>query len=324
MRHSKPMYCMNFTILESQRRTYTWVSFQMRLARVDYKTAKRPLDYAIDIRAMTEADLGQAHQLSIAVAWPHRPEDWRLVFEVGYGLIACDRIGRALGTAMWWPFGEHFATIGMVITSPRLQARGAGRRLMDTIFEQSGQRDLRLNSTREGYRLYRSLGFEPIGRVFQHQGRVEDAGPATDSTITVRPVVVDDLDAIARLDAMAYGADRTRVIKALMPQSIGTIHERNGEAVGFALCRRFGRGHVVGPIVAEDDMAAIALTRPHVQAHEGEFLRVDTAMEQGLFGGFLESCGMMIHDTVTTMIRGNNHAARGTMHTFGLINQALG
>ncbi|GAU84459.1 GNAT family N-acetyltransferase [Bosea sp. BIWAKO-01] len=291
---------------------------------MDYKTAKRPLDYAIDIRAMTEADLGQAHQLSIAVAWPHRPEDWRLVFEVGYGLIACDRIGRALGTAMWWPFGEHFATIGMVITSPRLQARGAGRRLMDTIFEQSGQRDLRLNSTREGYRLYRSLGFEPIGRVFQHQGRVEDASPAIDSTITVRPVVVDDLDAIARLDAMAYGADRTRVIKTLMLQSIGTIHERNGEAVGFALCRPFGRGHVVGPIVAEDDSTAIALTRPHVQAHEGGFLRVDTAMEQGQFGGFLESCGMMIHDTVTTMIRGNNHAARGTMRTFGLINQALG
>jgi ribosomal protein S18 acetylase RimI-like enzyme len=291
---------------------------------VVYRTAKRKLDYDIDIRAMTEADLVQAHQLSIGVGWPHRPEDWRLVLEVGHGFVACDAIGRALGSAMWWPFGEHFATCGMVITSPRLQAQGAGRRLMDTIFEQSGARDLRLNSTRAGYRLYRSLGFEPVGRIFQHQGRAQLSEPPTGDEIAVRDIVAADRDAITRLDGMAYGADRARVIAALMAQSAGTIVERNGEAVGFALCRRFGRGHVVGPIVAEGDAMAIALTRPHVAAHEGAFLRVDTAQEQGLFGGFLEASGMMIFDSVTTMIRGRNHGAQGAARTFGLVNQALG
>jgi GNAT superfamily N-acetyltransferase len=291
---------------------------------VGYRTVKRRLDYEIDIRPMTEADLGQAHQLSIEVGWPHRPEDWRLIFEVGHGFLACDAIGRALGSAMWWPFGEHFATCGMVITSPRLQAQGAGRRLMDTIFEQSGTRDLRLNATQAGYRLYRSLGFEPIGRVFQHQGRAQDTEPADTGAIAVRSVTEADYDAIARLDCMAYGADRTRVIRALAPLSTGTLLERDGEPVGFALCRRFGRGHVVGPIVAEDDAAAIALTRPHVQAHEGAFLRVDTAQEQGVFGAYLEACGLTIFDTVTTMIRGRNHGAQGRARTFGLVNQALG
>lgn len=296
----------------------------MRPNAVAYRTANRRLDYELDIRPMTPADIDQAHQLSIGVGWPHRPEDWRLVLEVGHGFVACDAIGRALASAMWWPFGQHFATVGMVITSPRLQMQGAGRRLMDTIFEQSGDRDLRLNSTKAGYRLYRSLGFEPVGRIFQHQGKAEDAAPASAADVAVRPVVAADHDAIARLDAMAYGADRTRVITALMAQSAGTIVERDGKAVGFALCRRFGRGHVVGPIVAEDDETAIALTRPHVQAHEGSFLRVDTAQEQGLFGGFLEACGMTIFDTVTTMIRGRNHGALGAARTFGLVNQALG
>jgi len=288
------------------------------------RTAQRRLDYAIDIRPMTEADLAQAHQLSIGVGWPHRPEDWRLILTVGHGFVACDAIGRALGSAMWWPFGEDFATIGMVITSPRLQAQGAGRRLMDTIFEQSGARDLRLNSTRAGYRLYRSLGFEPVGRIFQHQGRALVAEADASTTGTVRAVVDSDLDALARLDRLAYGADRTRVIAALLPQSVGTLVERNGEPVGFALCRRFGRGHVVGPIVAEDDAMAIALLQPHVAAHEGEFLRVDTAQEQGLFGGFLEACGMTIFDSVTTMIRGRSHGAQGAARTFGLVTQALG
>lgn len=275
---------------------------------------------------MTAEDLGQAHQLSIGVAWPHRPEDWRLVFEVGHGFVACDAIGRILGSAMWWPFGENFATVGMVITSPRLQAQGSGRRLMDTIFEQSGSRDLRLNATRAGYRLYRSLGFEPTGRIFQHQGQAH-AGPVPvrpPADLRLRAAMPADMAALARLDALAYGADRTRVIAALLNVSTGVVAERDGEAVGFSLCRPFGRGHVVGPIVAESDDMAIALTQPHVAAHEGTFLRTDTAWEQGPFGAYLEGCGLTIFDSVTTMIRGRNHGAQGAVRTFGLVTQALG
>ncbi len=289
-----------------------------------YRTAKRRLGYEIDIRPMTEADVGQMHQLSIGVGWPHRPEDWRLVMSVGEGFVACDTIGRALGSAMWWPFGESFATVGMVITSPRLQAQGAGRELMETIFEQSGDRDLRLSATKAGYRLYRSLGFEPVGRIFQHQGRTVALPALAPAMPGLRTAVAADIDALARLDASAYGADRSRVIAALLAHSVGTVVERAGEIVGFALCRPFGRGHVVGPIVAEDDDMAVALVAPHVEAHQGGFLRVDTAQEQGRFGAFLESCGMTIFDSVTPMIRGRHHAALGAAQTFGLATQALG
>ncbi len=289
-----------------------------------YRTAKRRLGYEIAIRPMAEADLDQLHQLSIGVGWPHRPEDWRLVIGLGHGVVGCDTIGRVLGSAMWWPFGESFATVGMVITSPRLQAQGAGRELMDMIFAQSGARDLRLNSTKAGYRLYRSLGFEPDGRVFQHQGKALPPPAPVGALPGLRPVVRSDLDALACLDASAYGADRHQAIAALLSTSVGTLVERDGAAVGFALCRPFGRGHVVGPIVAEDDAMAIALLAPHVEAHQGEFLRVDTAQEQGAFGAFLESCGLTIFDTVTPMIRGRSHGPSGAARIFGLVNQALG
>lgn len=298
--------------------------FRMRPDILARKTAKRRLGYEIDIRPMNEADLGQMHQLSIGVGWPHRPEDWRLVMSVGQGFVACDPIGRAVGSAMWWPFGEDFATVGMVITSPRLQAQGAGRQLMETIFAQSGERDLRLSATKAGYRLYRSLGFEPIGRIFQHQGRSVALPFAAPAMAGLRPVTPADADALARLDASAYGADRSHVIAALLANSVGTAVERDGQIVGFALCRPFGRGHVVGPIVAEDDDMAVALVAPHVETHRGGFLRVDTAQEQGRFGAFLESSGMTIFDSVTPMIRGSNHGARGKARTFGLVNQALG
>ena len=290
--------------------------------------ARRSLDHHLTIRPMVAEDLTQLHQLSIGVAWPHRPEDWQLIMGLGEGFMACDAIGRALGSAMWWPFGRNFASVGMVITSPRVQAHGAGRRLMDAVLERTGTRDLRLSSTRAGYRLYIALGFQPIGRIFQHQGRarvsegIGDSGHAGD--LTIREVEAGDLDALAALDASAYGADRKPVIAALLPVSTGTVALRDGKPVGFALCRQFGRGHVVGPIVAEDDAMAIALTRPHVVAHQGGFLRVDTAFEQTGLGQFLEASGMPIFDTVTPMIRGKAHGGKGAPKTYGLVTQALG
>ena len=273
---------------------------------------------------MAESDLDQLHQLSIGVGWPHRPEDWRLVIGLGHGIVACDAIGRVLGSAMWWPFGERFATVGMVITSPRLQAQGAGRELMEMIFAQTGTRDLRLNSTKAGYRLYRSLGFEPIGRIFQHQGKALPPSDPVAAPPGLHPVFPGDLDALVALDSSAYGADRRPALTALLPVSAGTLMEREGEVVGFALCRPFGRGHVVGPIVAEDDAMAIALFSQHAQAHQGDFLRVDTAQEQGAFGAFLESCGLTIFDTVTPMIRGRAHGPDSAARIYGLVNQALG
>lgn len=289
-----------------------------------HRALKGQLDQDYTIRRMTEADLPQAHQLSVEVGWPHRPDDWRFIFGLGEGYVACDEIGRALGSAMWWPFGENFATIGMVITSPRLQAQGAGRRLMGTIFARVGNRDLRLNATAEGYRLYRSLDFEPICRIFQHQGRA--IVPVDDIALQaqVRPLREGDHGRIAELDRAAYGADRSRVIAALLERSTGVVFERSGEVVGFALARRFGRGTVIGPIVAEDDEMAIALTAPHVEEHAGTFLRVDTAFEEGAFGQYLENAGMPAFDTVTTMKKGAAHEPSGAARIYGLVTQALG
>ncbi|MGK9230173.1 GNAT family N-acetyltransferase [Inquilinus limosus] len=274
------------------------------------------------LRPMTEHDLPALHALTVEVGWAHRPEDWRFVYEVGDGVVACDGAGRVIGSAMWWPFGTDFGTVGMIIVSPRLQAKGTGRRLMRWLFDRAGGRALQLNATPAGLRLYRSEGFREIGRIHQHQGTVQPV-PAAPAAGRVRPLAAEDWPRVRMLDREAFGADRSAALDALAARSVGTAYEADGELVGFSLCRPFGRGHVVGPIVAPDETAAIALLQPHLEEHAGRFLRVDTP-DDGAFADHLTAAGLARVDTVATMLRGDRPARQPTVRTFGLINQALG
>lgn len=110
-------------------------------------------------RDIADVDVHLLHALTASVGWPHRPKDWDFLIRAGKGLAAIDGIGRVFGTAMWFPHGEDFATVGLVVTSPRTQAQGGGRWLMDHVLEHCRGRDLALNSTRAAHGLYLSLGF---------------------------------------------------------------------------------------------------------------------------------------------------------------------
>lgn len=277
--------------------------------------------YEVFATPMTAADLPKLHELSIGVGWPHRPEDWALAIELGEGIVARDEIGRVVGSAMWFPLGDAFAAIGMVITSPRLQELGAGSWLMGHILGRVGERGKVLNATRAAYRLYISLGFMPLSPVHQHNGVVGalPAGPRH-----ARVMHPQDAAAIHALDSVAMGAPRPALIDRLLQMSTGTVVERGGAVTGFALCRKFGRGHVVGPVVAESEEDAIALIAPHAEALEGQFLRMDTRQPEGPLRDFLVASGIRHYDTVTRMGLGAVPQAPGPALTFGLVNQAFG
>jgi GNAT superfamily N-acetyltransferase len=285
---------------------------------------------AFDVRMADVADIAleRLQALSISVGWPHRAEDWQFARGVGHGFVALDEIDRVLGSAMWFPHGDDFATIGMVITSPRLQFLGVGDWLMKRVMSASAGRSYRLNATRAAHALYRSLGFVANRTVFQCQGEARRSEETVGGG-AARRLDASDLPAVTALDARAFGTPRTDLIARLFAQSVGYGIERDGELVAFSLCRPFGRGHVVGPVVAGLDDDAVALVRPHVDAHDGHFLRLDTHLEDGVFPLFLARSGLRIFDTVLTMSLGaplTDPATRGPDRpvTFALAAHALG
>jgi hypothetical protein len=149
-----------------------------------------------------------------------------------------------------------------------------------------------LNATAEGLPLYEKLGFRAIGVVRQHQA--PNAVPASETVPEegkLRPLGEADLDAVIALDARAAGFGRAEMLKALaeLGQILGL--ERDGHLVGFAVFRRFGRGYVIGPVVAEEAEGAKALIADWIAGHGSDFLRIDVTVWSGL-SPWLEGQGL--------------------------------
>lgn len=261
--------------------------------------------FELTLEDIASADIEKLHALSVGVGWPHRPKDWQMLLENGNGVVAVDSIGRLAGSAMWFDFGSSFSTIGMVITPPRLQARGAGNWMMLHVMQQAGKRRFGLNATRAAKRLYQSLGFVIEKTVFQCQGEATPvADPPLAAGATLRALAPGDVEAILALDLTAFGASRDRLFKSLLPVSKGVVLVRGQRIEAFSLCRRFGRGALIGPVVATNEADAIAVTHPHVVDHAGQFLRLDTREESHAFPQYLANSGIAVFDTVTTMSLG--------------------
>ncbi|MBB4482826.1 GNAT family N-acetyltransferase [Rhizobium etli] len=270
-------------------------------------------------------DVSLLHALSTGVGWPHRLNDWEFLRRAGRGIVAVDGIGRVFGSAMWFPHGDDFATIGLVITSPRTQAEGNGRWLMQQVFEQCGDRNLALNSTDAAYKLYLSLGFTKEATVYQYQGEVAPALPALPALNgELSALSIDRIEEITALDTSAFGTSRAQLLALLAEGAAICVLRRGGEPVGYSMCREFGRGHVVGPIVASNDHDAMHLAAVHLKDLAGQFARVDTR-EKGPFADFLQQSRLAISETVTTMSKGRRFLNRQANKpaAYGLAGHAL-
>lgn len=272
-----------------------------------------------------DRDLDGVLLLSQAVRWPYRREDWRVALALGQGVLV-ESEDRILASALWWSYGDAFATCGSIIVSPDMQGRGVGRLLMDTLLTANKDRCVLLNATLEGLRLYEAFGFRSVGAVHQHQGPTPVEAARTSLSghdRHVRPARPDDGPAILRIDENAFGAERTRLIAEFDRIGDAAVIERDGEAQGFAMCRPFGLGHAIGPIIARSGSDAQSLIRHFLRAKAGDFLRVDIPHDSGL-GDWLTAQGLANVGTVTTMVRGIPPLTTGPERIFGLASQSFG
>lgn len=283
-----------------------------------------PADDGVLLRPMTLADLPHAHALSAALRWPHRPIDWEQVFAHGQGLIA-ERDGVIIATAQRFLWGPRHATIGLVIVTPACQGRRIGHRLLTVLLDGLNDCTVVLQATAEGRGLYERLGFVRTGEVRQHQG-VAQPTPliALPSGWRLRPAGQNEASVLHRLDEQARGMPRHALIDDLLAQSDAcVVLDHDGTPKGFAMLRRFGRGHSIGPVIASDAGGAKALIAHLAGMNAGNFTRIDIDFDSGLTE-WLEGIGLLRVDAPTTMVRGKplvQHESGPQL--FAIVTQAI-
>lgn len=290
---------------------------------------RRRLDsYEVRLVDIASVNLDTLIALTIDVGWPHRASDWRFLLDHGAGLAAIDEIDRTVGCVWWSLYEPNAARLGLVITSPRLQDRGAGRWLTQEGLNRLDGRTVGVTAPGLLRGMCRSMGFLTDRPLDQWEGEprasFDDPKPATG---VIRPLEADDLPALHALDRAAIGCERGRVLESLASVSQGVVLERAGAIAGFALSRPFGRGRALGPVIARSDRDASALAAPLIRAAHGRTLRCDAPRRGGAFGRLLEAAGLKVAEVNTALRRGEGafkpvdpNGAR----IFALANQSLG
>ena len=254
-----------------------------------------------------------------AVGWSHTPEDIAVLLALGRPWRASDpESGATLGVAVWWPMGRAHGRVGLVIVAPEQQGRGIGRALMAQVMEDAGARSLVLCATEEGRPLYQKLGFETVGLTQRHQGTYA-ASPVPGQDI--RSARAGDLADIINLDGAVTGLNRAAMITQMFGAGRVNVLSVAGRLSGYAMARPFGRGHVLGPLVASDDAAAEAL---FAATAEPGVLRVDRPLEPASLGRFITARDLPGHEITHTMARGAPPRGDGPSRIFSMAGHAWG
>ncbi|AKJ03012.1 Histone acetyltransferase HPA2 [Archangium gephyra] len=263
--------------------------------------------------------------LAVKRDWPPEELKWRLILELGIGFGVDAPEGGLAGTVLVTPYGREAASIGMMVVSPSHGRQGLGRRLMEHALEHIGPLPTLLFATDQGRPLYEKLGFVQVGEVVKHLGRLtRQPEEAAVADMRVRAMTREDLDAVAALDAEAFGAPRRELLQALHRLAYrALVAERDGRVVGHGLAWPNLGSTMVGPLVAREEPIARSLAARLLRGLEGT-VRVDIPPRFTGLSEWVAGLGLERHVPAPMMQLHGTRAPGRREHLHAIAAQALG
>lgn len=188
--------------------------------------------------------------------------------------------------------------IGLVATDPAFERRGIGARVTVELvkrLEDAGCM-VGLDASAAGAPLYPRLGFVSIGRTrVMAPERVAAAGQRD-----VRALRDEDLGALFALDRLAFGADRSALLRHLFAHPPGRVlvHVLEGRLGGFLVAQDAS----IGPFVAAHGDAIRALARHAMTLPFASVPRIAVPPSSG-HHAVLEEVGFVEERTLTQMLK---------------------
>lgn len=275
------------------------------------------------LRTWTPDDLPLGMRLKSAAGWNQREADWLRAWRLEpEGCFVGLWDGVAAATLTCCRFGR-VAWIALVLVDPALRGRGIAGGLLRHALEYLDAREVasvRLDATDLGRPVYEKLGFRAdtawtryAGTVVSREG--PDAADLPAGAAGIRNLRREEVEAAGRLDALAAGCDRGRLITAVWDEwpEAGRALAEGGELRGFCLRRRGSQAVQIGPCVAVDDAAGRALVADTLSAQRGTEVLLDVPAAQAEIAALVRQAGLGPQRHFTRMTRGAAVAERTAM-----------
>jgi GNAT superfamily N-acetyltransferase len=234
---------------------------------------------ALAIERLVAADIAGGLALSDAAGWNQTADDWAFFIAAGKTIGVRDEVGRLVASAAALPYGGGVGWIAMVLVDEEHRHRGLASRLVASCVEtiaRSGRVPV-LDATPAGAEVYRRSGFV-AGFAFERwQGDVD----ATDRAAADRDVDLGDPDSVAALvaiDRPVSGVGRAALLGAFAGRP-ATRAWLSDDRSGFVMTRSGRRATQIGPLIANDAAAAVALVERALAGVAGRVF-IDTATHQ--------------------------------------------
>ena len=265
------------------------------------------------VETLSAADIPSNVRLSNSVGWPDTEAEWRVIHEAAL-VLGARRDGELIGQGALGLY-EGAGSIAKMVIAPDAQRQGIGAAILDGLLSEAESRSrpvVGLVATAFGRRLYESRGFEALGGVCILMGT-----PRLEEALAGAPPV-GEAEQILAIERRFNGSSRTAVL-------CGRLRESSATALlagGFALATAHEFGARLGPVLADSEEAARALTMSIFCALGGP-VRVDVPAEQSAFRAWLLGLGLVEKGVNVEMARGGA-LPWNTQQRFALATQAWG
>lgn len=278
-----------------------------------------------EYRTMTETDLGAALALCRATGWNQVEPDWRAFLQLQPGGSCVATVSdEVVGTVTTISYAEKIAWIGMVLVDARCQRQGIGKRLLEEALQLlRGVETVKLDATPAGREVYLKLGFKDeygLSRMIgQHLPESADLPNAASITRA-------DLQAVAGLDAKAFGVNRQPLLQWLYENNPGAAFAvmSGREITGYCLCRKGHHFFHVGPVIAHDLETAKILLQSASRQASGQPVVLDVPHHNPEWLNWLQVNGYQEQRQFTRMYRGSNFSPGEPGLQFAIVGPEFG
>ncbi len=239
--------------------------------------------------------------------WNQVAADWE--WFLARGEVLRQTHGEALAaTAAILPYAG-FGWISMVLVSQAQRRQGIATTLLEACVARLRGRGLVpvLDATPAGREVYRRMGFVDGWAITRWRRTAFDpvARTAPSSPITVRPLAGDDWPQVSALDAEAFGADRSALLRHLAGRSaaFACVAERGDRIAGYLLGRDGRVATQIGPLIAVEAEVAQALVDYALPRITGPIL-IDVLDRHADFAAQLQAADFAIERSYTRMAFG--------------------